>query len=67
MPLYNWSAVKLCQRTTTEPVLEEHLMSDHRQLALDYVQEHKTHSLEKMKQIVSIPSVSTDPERAGDI
>ena len=38
-------------------------MSDHRQLALDYAQEHKTHSLEKMKQIISIPSVSTDPER----
>ena len=42
-------------------------MSDHRQLALDYVQEHKSHSLEKMKQLISIPSVSTDPERAGDI
>ncbi len=42
-------------------------MSDHRQLALKYAEEHKKQSLEKMVQIVSIPSVSTDPERVGDI
>ena len=42
-------------------------MSDHRQRALVYLQEHKAESLEKMKQIISIPSVSTDPERNGDI
>jgi len=42
-------------------------MSEHRQLALEYVQEHKKQSLEKMKEIISIPSVSTNPERTGDI
>ncbi len=42
-------------------------MSDHRQKALEYIQGHKIQSLEKMKEIISIPSVSTDPERAGDI
>ena len=42
-------------------------MSEHRQLALDYVQEHKKQSLEKMKEIISIPSVSTNPERTRDI
>lgn len=42
-------------------------MSDHRQQALAYAQEHKTKYLEKMKELISIPSVSTDPERAGYI
>ncbi len=42
-------------------------MPDHRQKALDYLQEHKTQSLDKMKEFISIPSVSTDPERKADI
>lgn len=42
-------------------------MSDHRQKALEFIQDHKTQSLEKMKELISIPSVSTDPGRAGDI
>jgi acetylornithine deacetylase/succinyl-diaminopimelate desuccinylase-like protein len=42
-------------------------MSDHRQKALDYLQDHKNESLEKLKELVAIPSVSTDPDRAGEI
>ncbi len=42
-------------------------MSDHRNAALKYIQEHQDQALEKMKQLISIPSVSTDPERKGDI
>ncbi|RLD02421.1 MAG: dipeptidase [Chloroflexi bacterium] len=42
-------------------------MADHRQKALEFIQDHKNQSLEKMKELISIPSVSTDPERAGDI
>jgi len=42
-------------------------MSDHRQKALEYVQDHKEQSLEKLKELIAIPSVSTDPDRAGDI
>lgn len=42
-------------------------MSDHRQKALEYIQDHKTESLEKLKELISIPSVSTDPERVEDI
>lgn len=42
-------------------------MSDHRQKALAYLQDHQSQSLEKMKEIISIPSVSTDPERKNDI
>lgn len=42
-------------------------MSDHRQQALEYAQEQKSQSLKKMKELISIPSVSTDPERAGNI
>ena len=42
-------------------------MSDHRQQALAYSQEHKSKYLEKMKELISIPSVSTDPERAAYI
>jgi len=37
-------------------------MTEHRQKALDYLQEHKKQNLDKMKEIISIPSVSTDPE-----
>lgn len=42
-------------------------MSDHRQKALEFIHDHKNQSLEKMKELISIPSVSTDPERAGEI
>ena len=42
-------------------------MSDHRESALSYAREHHPDFLEKMKEIIAIPSVSTDPERAGDI
>ncbi|MFL7812377.1 MAG: dipeptidase [Anaerolineales bacterium] len=42
-------------------------MTDHRQQALDYLQEHKAQALEKMKALISIPSVSTDPEREDAI
>jgi acetylornithine deacetylase/succinyl-diaminopimelate desuccinylase-like protein len=42
-------------------------MSEHRQNALKYIQENQDQALEKMKQLISIPSVSTDPERAGEI
>ncbi len=42
-------------------------MSDHRQLALQYAREHKKDTLKKMKELISIPSISTDPERVEDI
>lgn len=42
-------------------------MSEHRQKALAYAQDHKPQALEKMKEIIAIPSVSTDPERVDDI
>ncbi len=42
-------------------------MSDHRSKALQYVQEHQSQTLVKMKEIISIPSVSTDPEHIADI
>ncbi|MGB2962983.1 MAG: dipeptidase [Anaerolineales bacterium] len=42
-------------------------MTDHRNNALKYAQDHKEQSLEKMKDIISIPSISTDPKRKEDI
>jgi len=42
-------------------------MSDHRKAALSYAQEHNQEFLGKMKELIAIPSVSTDPERADDI
>lgn len=42
-------------------------MSDHRQKALDYALANQAQALNKMKEIISIPSVSTDPVRAGEI
>lgn len=42
-------------------------MSDHRKKALDYIQDHKNETLEKLKELVAIPSVSTDPSRAEEI
>jgi len=42
-------------------------MSDHRNMALAYVQENQKEFLARMKELISIPSVSTDPERKGDI
>lgn len=42
-------------------------MTDHRNNALKSAQDHKEQSLEKMKDIISIPSISTDPKRKEDI
>ena len=42
-------------------------MSDRRDAALAYAQDHNQDFLNKMKELISIPSVSTDPERAGEI
>jgi acetylornithine deacetylase/succinyl-diaminopimelate desuccinylase-like protein len=42
-------------------------MSDHRNQALTYAREHKDEFLSKMQELISIPSVSTDPERAAEI
>jgi len=42
-------------------------MSDHRNTALAFVQENQEEFLARMKELISIPSVSTDPERKGDI
>lgn len=42
-------------------------MSDHRNAALAYARDHQAEFVEKMKQLIAIPSVSTDPDRAGAI
>ena len=42
-------------------------MSEHRQKALEYIKDHQGKALDKMKELISIPSVSTDPEWAGEI
>lgn len=42
-------------------------MSDHRQKALSFARNNQTVFLENMKELISIPSVSTDPERADQI
>ncbi len=42
-------------------------MVDHRNAALAYAREHKQDFIEKMKELIRIPSVSTDPERVDDI
>lgn len=42
-------------------------MTDHRQPALDYFQDHQHEAVEKLKSFVSIPSISTDPEHKEDI
>lgn len=42
-------------------------MSNHRDLALSYFQDHKDEIIQKLKDFISIPSVSTDPEHKGDI
>ena len=42
-------------------------MSDQREKALAYAIENQAEALEKMKEIIAIPSVSTDPDRAGEI
>ena len=39
-------------------------MTDHRQNALDYAHQHKEEFLDSLKQLVAIPSISTDPEAA---
>ena len=42
-------------------------MTDHKKVALLYAQEHQKQTLEKMKELIAIPSISTDPERKDDI
>jgi len=42
-------------------------MVDHRQAALEYARGHKSEFLNGLKEVVSIPSVSTDPEHKADM
>jgi acetylornithine deacetylase/succinyl-diaminopimelate desuccinylase-like protein len=42
-------------------------MSDHRNAAINYAREHYQNYLDKLKDLVAIPSVSTDPERTNEI
>ena len=42
-------------------------MTDHRQAALEYAHIHKSDFLNDLKDVVSIPSVSTDPEHGADM
>jgi acetylornithine deacetylase/succinyl-diaminopimelate desuccinylase-like protein len=42
-------------------------MTDQRQKALKYATEHYQDFLENMMELIAIPSVSTDPDRAGEI
>lgn len=42
-------------------------MTDHRQAALTYASQHKADFLNGLKEMVAIPSVSTDPEHVADM
>lgn len=42
-------------------------MTDHREAALAYASQHKAEFLNGLKEIVAIPSVSTDPEHKADM
>src|SRR5258706_6371633 len=42
-------------------------MTDHRQAALDYAHQHKAGFLDSLKELVAIPSISTNPEARADI
>jgi acetylornithine deacetylase/succinyl-diaminopimelate desuccinylase-like protein len=42
-------------------------MTDHRALAVEYAHKNREMFLENLKALVAIPSVSTDPERTGDM
>ena len=42
-------------------------MTDQRQAALDYAHQHHTEFLDSLKELVAIPSVSTDPEAVADM
>lgn len=42
-------------------------MTEHRNAALKYFQDHRQETLAKMKELIAIPSVSTDPEHKEDI
>jgi acetylornithine deacetylase/succinyl-diaminopimelate desuccinylase-like protein len=42
-------------------------MSDQRQAALEYARQHKTEFLSNWKEIVAIPSISTDPQAKADM
>ena len=43
------------------------MTDDHRQAALDYASRHKTEFLSAMRELVAIPSVSTDPQAKAEI
>jgi len=42
-------------------------MTDQRQAALDYAKKHQADFLSSLKELVAIPSVSTDPKAAADV
>lgn len=42
-------------------------MSDNRQAALEYASQHKIEFLDGLKEVVSIPSISTDPDHKVDM
>ncbi len=42
-------------------------MTDHRQAALEYALEHKQDFLDGLNELVSIPSISTDPDHVADM
>ncbi len=42
-------------------------MTDHRQAALDYAHQHQADFLDSLKELVAIPSISTNSEAAADI
>jgi len=42
-------------------------MTDSRQAALEYARQHRTDFLNNLKELVAIPSISTDPEHQADM
>jgi acetylornithine deacetylase/succinyl-diaminopimelate desuccinylase-like protein len=42
-------------------------MTEHRTAAIEYARAHQDEFLASLKELVAIPSISTDPDRAGDI
>jgi acetylornithine deacetylase/succinyl-diaminopimelate desuccinylase-like protein len=42
-------------------------MTDHRQAALNYASQHKADFLNGLKEMVAIPSISTEPEHSADM
>jgi acetylornithine deacetylase/succinyl-diaminopimelate desuccinylase-like protein len=43
------------------------MISDSRQMALDYAYQHKSNFLDSLKDLIAIPSISTDPEHTIDM